>query len=74
MCLVFMHEGMIVESTTAPTLVSGHRFCIVSNVHIHNYVSHFLHRHSPFRSSNAKSKEEIDQQTLDKVNMCTTCM
>lgn len=30
-------------------------------------------RHSPFRSSNARSKEEIDQQTLTKVHYICTC-
>ena len=32
-----------------------------------------VYRHSPFRSSNVKSKEEIDQQTLTKVRVYT-CM
>ena len=36
--------------------------CTCIYVHIDS-----VHRHSPFRSSNAKSKEEIDHQTLTKV-------
>ena len=42
--------------------------CFVLNVYVYLCVS--LLRHSPFRSSNAKSKEEIDHQTLNKV--CNT--
>ena len=35
---------------------------------------YFVHinRHSPFRSGNAKTKEEIDELTLTKVNMYCT--
>ena len=38
---------------------------------------YFVHinSHSPFRSGNAKTKEEIDELTLTKVNMyCASCV
>ena len=39
----------------------------ITDMCMHECYFVIFNRHSPFRSSNAKSKEDIDHQTLNKV-------